>query len=86
VSERGMSQVNGYWKWVAAILISIMLAGSPAIILAIQAPTSEEVNIIRERQNQVLQRLAVLEERVETNQVLIIELQQLLREHEQKGG
>jgi uncharacterized protein YpmS len=86
LSERGIAPVNGYWKWVAAILISIMLAGSPAIILAIRAPTAEEVNIIRERQNQVLQRLAVLEERVETNQVLIIELQQLLREHEQKGG
>lgn len=77
-----MAPVNGLWKWLCAILVAIMLAGAPGIVQAVRAPTAEEVNIIRERQYQVLQRLAVVEEKLQANQLLLAELQKELREHE----
>lgn len=74
---------NGVWKWITAVLVAIMLAGAPSIIQAIKAPSQEEVDFIRERQNVVLQRLAVLETQININQELIEQLQTDLREHAQ---
>jgi hypothetical protein len=74
---------GGLWKWVAAILVAIIMAGSPAVWLAATAPSREEVDLIRERQNTVLQRLAVIESRVDINQERlreILEQLELLRQ------
>jgi hypothetical protein len=84
MSENGSVAPNGIWKWIAAILIAIMLAGAPSIIQAIKAPTQEEVDIIRERQNLVLQRLAVIDIYILQNRDLLIEIQEELRAHEQE--
>lgn len=66
---------NGVWKWVAAVMLAVMLAGAPSIIQAIKAPSKEEVEIIRERQTQVLIRLASIDEK-------LVQLQLELQEHE----
>jgi uncharacterized protein YpmS len=84
MSENGSVAPNGIWKWIAAILIAIMLAGAPSIIQAIKAPTQEEVDIIRERQNLVLQRLAAIDIYILQNRDLLIEIQEELRAHEQE--
>ena len=73
---------NGVWKWVAAVLVAVMLAGAPSIVQAIKAPSQEEVDIIRERQNVVLQRLAALDVLIAQNQTLLIEIREELQEHE----
>lgn len=90
MSEEGAIHPNGVWKWIAAICISIMLAGSPSIIQAIKAPSQDEVDLIRERQVQVLIRLAAIDEQLQTNQTRLIELQEALVEHmrviEEQGG
>ena len=70
---------NGIWKWVAAILVAIILAGAPGMVQAIKAPSKEEVNIIRERQQQVLLRLGVMEERERSQLALLQENQYLLK-------
>jgi len=70
---------NGVWKWVAAVLVAVMLAGAPSIVQAIKAPSKEEVNIIRERQQQVLLRLGVMEERERAQLALLQENQYLLK-------
>lgn len=80
---------NGVWKWVAALLVAIMLAGIPGIVQAYRSATKEEMEIIRERQNQVLIRLAQIDERLENNRALVLELQRLLelhREQDVPGG
>jgi hypothetical protein len=78
-----MMAVNGegVWKWVAAILVAIMLAGAPSIVQAIKAPSQDEVDLIHERQNLVLQRLAVLESQFQTNQAVLTQLAIDIREH-----
>lgn len=73
---------NGVWKWVAAVLVAVMLAGAPAIIQAIKAPSRDEVNLIRERQNTVLQRLAVIETEIQQQRELQEQLFAELRAHE----
>jgi di/tricarboxylate transporter len=70
---------DGVWKWVAAICVAIMLAGVPGIIHAVRSPTTAEVDVIRERQQSVLQRLAVLE-------VRIMDLLDALLDHKQDTG
>jgi len=89
VNENGGAMPNGVWKWVAAVLVAVILAGAPGMVQAIKAPSQEEVNIIRERQNIVLQRLAAIDivdaqnrELLEENQALLLQIQQELREHE----
>jgi hypothetical protein len=52
------------WKWVAASMLLIMLAGAPSYIELLRGPTTGEVAIIRERQDSVLQRLAALDVRL----------------------
>jgi hypothetical protein len=59
-----MGEVNGLWKWIAAILAAIMLAGLPGYIQLLRAPSTADFVLVRERQNDVLQRLAVIEARV----------------------
>lgn len=75
---------NGVWKWVAALLAAIMLAGAPGIIQTYRTPTRAEVEFIRERQNQVLVRLAQIDERITNTQLLLVEIQRDLQAHEQR--
>lgn len=77
--------VNGVWKWIAALLAAIMLAGLPGIIQSYRTPTKAEVDFIRERQNQVLVRLAQLDERVLNNSLMLSELQRRLEQHQQES-
>lgn len=71
------SITEGVWKWIAAILLSIMLAGSPAVIQAIRAPSREDVQEIQDSQVELLVRLA----RVET-ELAIVKMQ--LEAHQQE--
>jgi hypothetical protein len=82
VSENGSVAPNGIWKWIAAILIAIMLAGAPSIVQAIKAPSQAEVDIIRERQNLILQRLTAIDIYIVQNRDLLMEIQEELRAHE----
>ena len=90
MNEEGSIHTNGVWKWIAAICIAVMLAGAPSIIQAIKAPSQEEVDLIRERQVQVLIRLASIDEQLQSNQTRLIELQETLVQHmrviEEQGG
>jgi hypothetical protein len=86
MSESGLAPVNGVWKWISGILIAIMLAGLPGVVQTFRAPSRAQIEAIQERQNMVLQRLAVLEVQMAINQALIKELQAELREHEEGGG
>ena len=69
---------GGVWKWLAAILAAVILAGLPGLIYATRAPTAAEVDLIRERQQLVLQRLAVIEQRLDN---IDKSLQSLYEEH-----
>jgi hypothetical protein len=64
--ESGSLRGDGdVWKWLAAILASLLIGGLPGYVhFYLNAPSREEVGIIRDRQDNVLQRLGVLEERV----------------------
>ncbi len=66
---------NGVWKWIAALLLTVMLAGSPAIWLAITAPTATEVDLIRERQQLVLQQIPVLNSEISALRERIVNLE-----------
>jgi uncharacterized protein YpmS len=81
-----MDERAGVWKWIAAILVAVMLAGAPAIVQAVRAPSQAEVDLIRERQNTVLQRLAAIDVQIAQNQSLLAELLAELRTHEQQQG
>ena len=74
MSETG-GGANGVWKWIAAILVAVLLAGAPAIVMAVRAPTNEEVDLIHERQLQMLVKLSQLEEQLSN-------LERELEEHE----
>lgn len=53
---------DGVWKWIAAIFAALLVGGAPGYIrFYLDTPTEVEVGVIRERQDNVLQRLAVLE-------------------------
>lgn len=68
MSESGAVHPNGIWKWIAAILVAIILAGSPGIVQAIKAPSKEDVNLIRDRQQEILVRLGVIDERIKESE------------------
>jgi hypothetical protein len=62
------------WKWIAGMLAAIMLAGAPGIVFALRAPTPAQLEQIKERQQLVLQRLAVLEEQVSSLELEVMAL------------
>ena len=69
------------WKWVAAILATAMLAGVPGYIhLYLDSPEREEVTFIRERQESVLQRLAVLDVRLANHEAEDEKMQEIVEE------
>ena len=77
---------GGLWKWVAAMLSAILLAGAPGMVYALKTPSSEEVKIIRERQDDVRIRLAIVEAQLKENAVLIQQLREEIREHVNNDG
>ena len=83
--ERG-SAANGVWKWIAGILLAVLIAGSPGIVQAIKAPSQEEVDFIRERQVQVLIWLSAIEAKLESNAERLDNIQRQLEEHENEQG
>lgn len=75
MNETG-SVANGVWKWIAALLATVLIAGTPAIIQTLRAPSSSDVQQIRDRQLEVLVRLATIEAQLD-------ELERRLEAHEQ---
>lgn len=76
-----MGTVNGVWKWVAALLATAMLAGLPGYVgLYLDSPSRAEVTLIRERQEGVLQRLAVLDVRMANHEAQDAELSAIVDE------
>ncbi len=71
------------WRWIAALLAAIMLAGSPGIVFALRAPTPEQVEIIRDRQQLILQHLATIDAQLTGLNRDIEDLRLELRRHEE---
>jgi hypothetical protein len=70
------------WKWISGILSAILLAGAPGYLyLYLNTPTASEFHRVQENQQNVLQRLAVLEEQQSVNTMnianLLIQIDQL---------
>jgi hypothetical protein len=66
------------WKWITAIIFTAMIAGAPGYIIAIRSPSQAEVQLIRDRQIDVLQRLAVAERRLDDSDTERLELRALI--------
>lgn len=72
---------NGVWKWVAALLATILLAGLPGYVrLYVTSPTKGEVSLIRDRQDSVLQRLAAIEQRLNNGDTENMRLREEIKE------
>lgn len=78
--------MEGVWKWIAAILVAIMLAGLPGIVHAYRSPTKEELEFVRERQDAVLIRLAQIDEKLTNNRELILELKRQFELHQDRSN
>ena len=65
---------GGVWKWIAAILVTVLIAGAPAIVQAVRSPTRDDVDVIRDRQVQVLIHLGELDQQVLALQNLVSDL------------
>lgn len=77
-------EANGVWKWITAIVVTAMLAGAPGYIIAIRSPSQAEVALIRDRQIDILQRLAVVERRLDEADADRVELRALILSVEQE--
>ena len=75
---------DGVWKWVAALLLAVMLAGAPGIVQAIRAPSKDQVELIQERQQVVLQRLAAQETQIEFLILSLARFEELAKQQEQR--
>ena len=76
---------NGYtvWKPIALVLVTILLAGSPGIVYSLRTwSLRDETKQIRERQDDVRQRLAVVESQLLTLRIELDSLEERLRQHE----
>jgi hypothetical protein len=66
----GDGPVDGIWKSIALICITILIAGSPGLIYALRTwSVSDEVRVVRDRQDDVRDRLARLEVQVTSLQI-----------------
>lgn len=81
------------WKWVAGILATLLtallLSAIPALLFVLHTPSRNEVDLIRDRQQTVLQRLAaddvLIASLVQMDQTLLIRvdaLQDELHQHQ----
>lgn len=61
--------------------MAVLLAGLPGYVrLYVTTPSRSEVELLRERQNVVLQRLAAIDIRLNTNDLTFAELRTLIQE------
>lgn len=99
--ERSLTDV---WRWVAAIVVAAMIAGAPGYIGLLNAPSKEDldshidnlsvqIEVIRDRQQTVLQRLAVVETELANGEAdredllaRISEIRAALESHAQRDG
>lgn len=97
-------EITDVWRWVAAIIAAAMIAGAPGYIGLLNAPSKEDldshidnlsvqIEIIRDRQQTVLQRLAVVESELANGKVdrddllaRINEIHAALESHAQRDG
>lgn len=81
-----MNSGNGVWKWIAAILVAILLSGLPGYINLLiyqqNTPSKADLGIIADRQQNVLQRLAVVESKLDEAHAKLEEINKQLRDHE----
>lgn len=74
---------NTVWKPVALVLVTILLTGAPGIVYSLRTwSLRDDTAQIRERQDDVRQRLAVVEAKVEALQTEVINLRAEVRQHE----
>lgn len=77
--------VNGngiaVWRWVAALVTSIMIASVPGLYLATSAPTRSDLNDVRNRQVLILERVNRLEAKLDALQDQTLELHAELDAH-----
>lgn len=78
MNVRPASTGDNFWKWIAAVLMAILLTGAPPYVglawALLRAPSKDDVSLIRERQQIVLQRLAVIDDRSDANVLVIRDL------------
>jgi hypothetical protein len=62
VTNGGNGGISAIWKTIALVLVTILLTGTPGIIYALRTWTvSEDLKLVRDRQDNVRDRLAALE-------------------------
>ena len=76
MTDEARTASGDFWKWVSAVLIAIMLAGLPAVVQAVRAPTKEDVAEIQEGQVEILVRITALESKLMDVERRLNELEQ----------
>lgn len=72
---------GGFWKWVAVTLMAVLLAGLPGYVrLYVTSPSRHEVEIIRDRQDSVLQRLSAIDVRLNGTDQDLISIREMLED------
>jgi len=77
---------NGVWKFLAvsmvAVFVAVLVPSLGWFVDTRDQPTQAQIDVIRERQLQVLVHLASLDEQLKATRALLVDLQLELREHE----
>lgn len=76
-----MKNGNGVWKWIAGILVALMLGGVPGYIMLLRAPTASDFQEVQENQQELLTRIAVLETQNAAIAALLKETREKVDEH-----
>lgn len=80
------ADVSAVWKWVAAILATILLAGAPGMVYALKSPSQADVKLIRDRQDDVRIRLSVVEAQLRENALVLQQLRDEIQTHVRTEG
>lgn len=83
MGANGNGRTTEVWKWISALLVTVLLAGSPGIIYALRSPSPEKVEQINDRQQLVLQRLAAIEVRLTVLEERLADLEAAFESHRQ---
>lgn len=74
------------WKPIALVLVTILLTGAPGIVYALRTWTvADDLSTVRDRQDNVRDRLASLEAQVNEMQEDIARIELGLQAHSQQG-
>lgn len=72
---------SGFWKWVAVTLVAVLLSGLPGYVrLYVGTPSRKEVDLIRDRQDSVLQRLSAIDVRLNDTDQDITSIREMLED------